>query len=279
MGPVTIAAMAGCQHAVHACGVAAASPYAPEAAALFARMDNPPDDDRKTLIDTFIRALKDGATSGSDILGRMDAFWVLAAADDQAASLDWTGAHDLGAMLSGGAFFRGTLVPDRGWMWNGNSGDLNQLDTGIALGTTPTQCTADAFHMGAFMADDDPANGAAIGTSSPQNFIWAAADGGSSTMRILATVTISSPVGSGPRHFVGSRAGTTETAYANGVAGTSGTATRPLVASLTLGNVGQVNPVTVPLAIAHFGLDLSAAEILDLYHACQAYLQGVGVAA
>ena len=58
--------------------------YCAEAMALFARMTTQPTDARKTVINTFITSLK---TAG--VWSKLDAMYVLAAADQQAALLNW----------------------------------------------------------------------------------------------------------------------------------------------------------------------------------------------
>lgn len=62
----------------------AVSAYCPEALALFARMTTQPTDARKTVINTFITSLK---TAG--VWDKLDAMYVFAAANQQAALLNW----------------------------------------------------------------------------------------------------------------------------------------------------------------------------------------------
>lgn len=89
--------------------------FEPEAAALFARFTTPPTGERKTLINTLIKALKDGG-----IWSKLDVLYLTAAADAQAARRNWIAdAHNLSTINSP------TFTADRGYAGNGSSSYLN----------------------------------------------------------------------------------------------------------------------------------------------------------
>jgi hypothetical protein len=99
--------------------------YDPDAAALFARFTTPPTSARKVLIDNLVRSLKAGG-----VWSKLDAFFILAAADNQAARRNWIqDAYNLTA-VSGPTF-----VADRGYTADGLT---SYLDSGFNPTTAPS---------------------------------------------------------------------------------------------------------------------------------------------
>lgn len=93
----------------------AAESYCAEALALFARMTTPPTTTRKDEINTLIVGLK---TAG--IWSKMDAMYVLAAADEQAALLNWVADTNNATAENSPSF-----VADSGFAGNGSTSFIN----------------------------------------------------------------------------------------------------------------------------------------------------------
>lgn len=89
--------------------------FSAEATTLFAAMTSQPNATRKALIDTTIRALK-----AAGIWDEMDAMFVLAAHDSQAALLDWKNPGTRSAV----AVNSPTFVADRGYTSDGSTSRL-----------------------------------------------------------------------------------------------------------------------------------------------------------
>lgn len=88
--------------------------YDPDASALFARFTTPPTDARKTLINNLIVSLK-----AAGVWAKLDALYVMAAADSQAARRNWVAdQYNLTAANSP------TFTTDRGYAGNGSSSYL-----------------------------------------------------------------------------------------------------------------------------------------------------------
>ena len=110
--------------------------YDPSAMALFARMSVAPDSTRKGLIDHLVRSLK-----SSEVWGKLDALYLMAAHDSQAARRNWIAdAYNLSA-VSAPAF-----TTDRGFAGNGTSA---YLSTGLNPSTLDSGGLAkrDSAHM------------------------------------------------------------------------------------------------------------------------------------
>lgn len=106
--------------------------FAAEAVALFARMSTLPSNARKTAINTLISSLKSGGA-----WSKLEALQVYAAADSQAAGLNWLSASYT-AVNSGATF-----TADRGYAGNGTSTDL-------ATGFNPSLSSFSALNDASF---------------------------------------------------------------------------------------------------------------------------------
>lgn len=87
-------------------------PYSAEAETLFAAMSTPPDDTRKGLIDDCIVALK-----AAGIWTKLDCLYMFAAADSQAALLNWKAPGTFNASVVSAP----TFTADTGYTGNGTS--------------------------------------------------------------------------------------------------------------------------------------------------------------
>jgi hypothetical protein len=106
--------------------------FSPFATTLFGSMTPQPDNARKVVIDTFIRALVSGG-----IWGSLDALYVFAAHDEQAALLNWVnpGTFDATAVNAP------TFTTDRGFTGNGTDSEIN---SGFNLSTDGTNYVLDS---------------------------------------------------------------------------------------------------------------------------------------
>lgn len=111
--------------------------FLPETEALVARFSTPPTYARKVTINTLIGSLISGG-----IWSRLDCFYVMAAADAQAARRNWiTDAYNLIAINSP------TFTADRGYTGNGSSSYLN---TGYTPATNGVNTTQNSAHVAAW---------------------------------------------------------------------------------------------------------------------------------
>lgn len=107
-------------------GAPPAAAFEPEAVALFAAMTTPPTDARKALINACIVALKD-----SGVWDKLDTLQMLAAADSQAALLNWKDPATFTAVPQNAP----TFTVDRGYAGNGST---SYLKTGFNPTTAPS---------------------------------------------------------------------------------------------------------------------------------------------
>lgn len=253
--------------------------YEAEATALFARFTTPPTSARKAIINTLIKALKDGG-----VWSKLDALYLTAAADAQAARRNWVqDAFNLTAVNSP------TFTADRGYAGNGSSSYLRtgfnpttapspkfaQNSAHVSLADRTSRAAASRVEMGAINAG-------------PTIFMAQIATrftGGTALARITGSVTgipaFASTESSG--RFVVSRTGATAMeAYRNAASiGTSANASASLL-NLEI-YLGALNSNGSPLlystdqiAQAGVGSALSGAEVATLDAAIAAYLTAVG---
>jgi hypothetical protein len=251
-------------------------PYIAESLALFARFTTPPTTTRKRQIDTLIAALK---TAG--VWAKLDALYVLAAADEQAAQRNWKqNLYNL-TPVAAPAF-----AADRGYTGNGISSYLN---------TSFVPSTA----AGLFTL-----NGASFGLWSRTNISSSAVDMGTrnaaavaqtlltcrSTSTLTARISQSANTGSltnadGSGHFVVRRAAAATTAaFRSGVSlgGLTPASDALSQYAFAIGAINTANTFsgfsTRQFAAAHIGANLSDAEVLAFYNALLVYMQAVGAA-
>jgi hypothetical protein len=120
--------------------------YSAEATALFARMTTPPSSGRKTTIDTLIVALK-----AAGVWTKMDGLIVSAAADSQAARLNW-----VQNLYNDTAINSPTFTADRGYTGDGAT---SYLDSGFDPTTAPSpKLTQNSAHIGVWCGTDINSN-------------------------------------------------------------------------------------------------------------------------
>lgn len=150
--------------------------FEPEALALFARMSVQPSDNRKGLINTLIAGLK-----GAGVWSRLDAFYMPAAHDAQAASLNWVAdAYNLTA-VNNPAF-----EVDRGYTGNGINA---YLDTGFNPATAGGKFSLNDAHLGVWCLTDASEDKNDIGNLNAR--IFARNAGGTISARLNDTIAAS----------------------------------------------------------------------------------------
>jgi hypothetical protein len=248
-----------------------------EARRLFARFTTPPTTARRALINDLISSLKKAA-----VWAKLDAFYVLAAADTQAAQRNWVqDANNLTLVNAP------TFTADRGYAGNGTT---SYLDTSFNPSTAGGKLVLDNHHVGAWSRTDSVHASALIGAASagPANHLRIAPrtsagnDGNYGLSAALTTVAAAGwPDSSG--HYVARRSASNAVAlWRNGASFATGT-----TASTGLSNanifVGAVSVGGTPavlstrqIAAAHFGAGLTDTDIAALYAALRTYMTAVG---
>ena len=242
--------------------------YLPEAQALFARMTTEPDATRKGLINTLIGSL---ITAG--VWSKLDALYVMAAHDAQAARQNWIAdAFNLTA-VSSPAF---TL--DRGYQGDGSS---SYLETGF----NPTTATTPKFaqnsaHLSFWSRSSGQGNSVDIGNNNSVIACRLANDTFARRCNGVNSATGAELNGSGL--FLHTRTGP-----AVGRAFVRGGSVLPDAISSTtpdnnsirvLGRSGAVSFSARQAAAASIGGALTDAEALAYFNALNAYLTATGAA-
>lgn len=242
-----------------------------EAAALVARMTTEPDSARKEIIDTLVGALK---TAG--VWSKLDALYLFAAHDEQAAGLNWI--QDLYNITTPGG--DPTFIADQGFATNG-------VDSYLQTTFNPTTAVTPNYVR----------NSASFGlwslTSGQTVSVAGAHTGGSDGHVTIAPRTATNVANAritqngstnynantdGRGFYAANRSGASATQfYKNGAAHGTGTA-----ASVAVGNETIKFGVTSSVFVAHefsagfIGRSLTATEHGDLYDAIAAYLTAIG---
>jgi hypothetical protein len=242
-----------------------------EAAAVAAAFTTPPDNTRAAIIDTLVGALKTAGT-----WSKMDVLYVIAAADSQAALINWKNPGTNTLSVQGTC----TFTADSGYKSDGSTG---YLDLGSAYGAF-TKLVQDSVHLGGWLA----------GTTSANWFVWGRFDtngryslgsntSGSFNGRVSESAsnswgTISGGVGGEQCFFITRRTSNTTQAYINATSNGTSSTTSEGVGS---GNANILRsttffaPSTQTCRCAHFGEQLSGTEVTNTYNAIHAYLQSV----
>lgn len=237
--------------------------YCAEAVALFARFTTAPSGLRKRQINRLILTLK-----GVGIWAKLDALYVLAAADAQAAQRNWI-ADQYNPSVSGSL----TFTPDRGYTGDGGA---SYLATGI-FPNTLSKFAQNNAHISAY--ERGGAGGPLVlrAAASPPNLLTSTA-GVSVTPRVNGAVATSTAWVAGSDHdYVASRSASGSFLYYhNGVfVGTStSTSAAPDSAELQLLRASTAQQIFFTI-----GLDLTAAEVAARYAALSTYARGVGAIA
>lgn len=241
-----------------------------EAEALVARFATPPTNSRKELIDTLVGSLK---TAG--VWSKLDALYVMAAADEQAAQRNWVAdQYNLTPVNAP------TFTPDVGYQGNGTN---QKLTTGFnaATATTP-KFVQDSAHAAIWSATD-LANGAGSSNDFGQVGSTVSYISRSNSTPGLARIrpNTGSTVNGSSGGYIGligwSRNASNEwKAYRNGVATATGTTVSAALPSSAFEFLASFGGYGVnQLSLGCFGGELSDAEFDALYDAVAAYLDVV----
>jgi len=245
--------------------------FLPESLALFARFTTPPTLTRMVLINTLIGSL---VTAG--VWSKLDAFYMLAAADAQSSLLNWVStSYNLTAVNSP------AFVADRGYTGDGAT---SYLETSF----NPTTASSPKFVQ-------DSAHQALWARTNLPNGAGDSFDMGSSNSYISRAVSLSGRgatrpnaasgqvIGSGV--YPGYAAWTRSAAaiwegYAQGVDSGGGTtaSAAPINTTFALLRSRDGSFGVNQIATAHFGSNLTAGEVAAAYTPLQTYLQAIGAA-
>ena len=253
--------------------------YDADALALFSRFTTPPDNARKAVINTLIVSLK-----VAGVFAKLDALYLLAAADAQAARRNWIAdQYNLVAVNSP------TFAADRGYTGNASSA---YLDTGL----NPSSAVSLKFGLNSGVAGVWNRSARAAGafsdmaarTSPATSWIDVqpriAGDIFAHALNGAFNTSIANTNSQG--HFTSSRtvAGSIQGYISGSLAGSASAAAASIPnANIVLlargvqgGSVDAYSPDQ--LAAGYVGAGLSAGEVSALHSALNTYLQAVGAA-
>lgn len=245
------------------------------------RFTGTPPSGRKAQIEKLIVALK---TAG--VWAKLDALYLLAAHDAQAARRNWVAdQYNLTAISSP------TFTADRGYAGDGSAA---YLDTNFNPTTAVSpKFTQNSAHLSVWDRSTRAANNTSneIGirdgtTSSSHIHVNFTALGAVARLNHGTTGNLQGAVTNGSGHTLATRsASNAEDLYKNGASiNTQGTAsaapanTSVLVLARNLVGTGAENFSADQIAAASIGSNLSAGEITAFYNALNTYLQAVGAA-
>lgn len=248
----------------------AAFAYEAESLSIFTAMTTPPDDTRKGHINTVVAGLK-----ADGVWTLLDALQVYAAADSQAASVDWVLPSRLATVTNAPTF-----TTDRGYTTNGTS---NYVDTTYNP-STGTQFTQNSAFFGVWSRTTASITSSGSGwfdgtdgiSVNPRNVNAISYRINQATQSSPATPNITDGVG----WFTANRTGAATTqAYRNGSAITpDGTQASTAINNNTL-RMGAITAASFHArewAAMAAGGSLDATKHLALYNRLQTYMTAVG---
>jgi hypothetical protein len=241
--------------------------YDPDAAAVFARMTTPPSDTRKGLLNANLLAHKAG-----NVWPKTDVRWILAAADAQAARLNWKSASFTLTPVNAPAF-----TADRGYTGDGTS---SYLTSGFDPTTSPAGLLmqTDSAHLGIWVRTAGATSGFDAGSQNNRGKVRGrpAASGASASLSTTSAVTWAT-AGTVPMSvFVVRRSSAEQLLFVNGA----------LVATGANVSAGLISALDILRAAASYGdrqvcivqagAALSDAEVLAAHNADLTLLQAIG---
>lgn len=241
--------------------------YEPEAKALFDRFTTSPTSERKNLINNLIKSLKH-----EGIWTKLDALYITAAADNQAARRNWI-ADQYNLVAASAPVF----TVDRGYQGGSSSYLETNLNPATAIGLKQSQDDATIMLWSRTV---DQSNNGDIGNSG--SFISPRTTNNFVNFRVNAGASSSTPNLDGSGMFCASRLSSSSVqVYRNGVAigsAISSTSTAPESASYRVcGRSGTFTSSSIrQQAAASFGARLSPVQITAYYDAIRTYLQAIG---
>lgn len=257
---------------------ATAAAYETESEAIFAAFTTPPDTTRKGVIDTFVKALK---TAG--IWSKLDVLYVFAAADSQAARINWKNPGTFTAT----AVNSPTFTTDRGFTGNGSS---SYVSSGFTPSTAGGQITQNSAHVSARALNNLSAAsyrliGTASGVSSNAKINVVPRNTGDVFFARMNSDNLSvTPSNSNSiAHWIVSRSASTSTQFykdgsALGANNTIASGGLCNVAVTFVGDPAAANYAAFQVASGSIGSSLNGTEAAALAAAELAYMQAVGAA-
>jgi len=243
-------------------------PYDPAALALFARMTTPPTDARKVLINAvFAAGRRDGW------LSKLDGLKVRAAADSQAARLNWVADQYNCSAISSPVF-----TVDRGYTPDGAASYLDQgFNPTTAVGA---QFLLDNAHQGAWHLTD-LANAGAI------SFDFGNVTSRFSNSAVAATIIRANSTAAATAtdnynaHKVWTRDAAASWRYYNSGVISGADPRTDLSTALTSFNFGTGRTAAASFglnqeAVSHWGGHLTTVQVASMYAALASYLTAVG---
>lgn len=245
--------------------------FTPEALALFARFSTPPTYLRRVIINQLIESLID-----SGVWAKLDALYLLAANDSQAACLNWVSNQYNCTPVASPVF-----TANRGYQGNGTS---SYLDTGF----NPTTAISPKFaqndsHAGIWSRTDIAmgVNDSFDAFSTTTRIVRSIATPGQANCRPSNMTTSTLGANAYPGHAMWARsASNLWEGYAQGVDSGGGTEASTAItnANFRLLSASAAEFGLNQLAAAHFGSNLTAGEAAIMYGALRTYLIRVGAA-
>lgn len=260
-------------------GFNSGSTLSPEAVALIARMTVTPNAGRQTLIDNLIKSLK-----SSGIWTKLDAFYVLAAADKQSAFLNWVQNNYNLTENNGG--IEATFTADQGYLPTGVSGWLNStFNPTTAVSPKFVQDNASMFARSNSNSRSNGSpiigNGTGAGGAGANINPWnSSLDNGSYGMNCGANVNAGASPGTTVGLFTCVRS---DSANINMYKDTTVLGPTPQTSTAPTNSIFEVCGATLvgnsgrQLSLAGWGSFLSSTDIANLSSATSTYLTTVGV--
>lgn len=250
---------------------AALHTYDAASQAIFAAFTTPPTAARKGHIDTLVRALK-----AAGVWDLCDLLYVLAAADSQAALINWKNPGTFTASVSAGS---PTFSADHGYTGDGST---TAIATGYTAQTDAVQLTQNSAHLGVYaltITTTTAISDFGYTTSNLLNVRAGSITRGFTRMNSTTAVQGSGGI-SAPLHAIGIRRTSTNTFYfRNGTQNTtSAAANSSAIPALSGVSILKANNsfTDQQLAACHLGAALSDQQALDLYNALRTYMLAVG---
>lgn len=247
--------------------------YSAEAQAVIDAFTTPPTFAREQQIAFLVQALQ-----GSGAWALIDVLYVLAAADSQAALINW---KDPGT-LTATAVNSPTFTADRGFTFDGAT---NYLDTGYDPSVASLGMGLDDAHAGAFALTNGSSTAIADIGSNNQRIRLRVRSGNLAAIILNSNTGLSSNAGTPnvPTHGMGIRRTSAGQFYfADGLQRTSDSVASVAIASnITIGVTGLAGTPSYSdreLGVSHVGRAFSDAQALSAASAIRQYMQAVGAA-
>jgi hypothetical protein len=252
-------------------GGSSAVSYSAEAQAIFAAFTTPPSDPRKALIDAAVVALK-----AAGVWTKLDALYAFAAADSQAALINWKAPGTFNGTLVNAP----TFTADSGFL----GASTKYIDTSFNPTTAPSpkfvQNSASAFVWGTSTSNINAGAFGSLTGGTGRSYIYPHSWDGGLYVTANQDSWINVAVAGGEQLAAFSRTdANTEIGLINGVSVVSSGAKAseaPRNSNFTFLQEGGTF-YTAIVRGGGFGSQLSTPEQLALYNALRTYMTGVGV--